>query len=89
MHNKVSFTARVSFTALSFIQFIMSSIKWWNGLHGRAAGLYILVKPYVMGSIPNVSHKFRILLIIIHVYLIKQPNDTLSQIYVQMYIRVD
>ena len=39
---------------------------------------YTLVKPVVTGSIPAVSHKFRI----------KQPNGTLSRMYVQTYIRV-
>ena len=49
---------------------------------------YRLVKPDVTGSIPDVSHKFRIVWIIIHACLIKQPNGTLSQNYVQPYIGV-
>ena len=50
--------------------------------------LYTLVKPEVTGSIPGVSHKFRIVWIIIPVSLIKQPNGTLSQMHVQTYITV-
>ena len=42
-----------------------------------------LVKPEVTGSIPGVSRKFRIVRIIIPACLIKQPNGTLSRIYVQ------
>ena len=49
---------------------------------------YTLVKPEVTGSIPGVSQKFRIVWIIIPACLIKQPNGTLSRIYVQTYIRV-
>ena len=40
------------------------------------------------GAIPGVSHKYRFVRIIIHVCLIKQPNGTLSRMYVQTYIRV-
>ena len=49
---------------------------------------HTLVKPEVTGSIPGVSHKFRIVWIIIPACLIKQPNGTLSRMYVQTYIRV-
>ena len=41
------------------------SSRWRNGSGGRAAGLYTLVKPEGTGSIPGVSHKFRIARIII------------------------
>ena len=41
--------------------------------------LYTLVKPEVSGSIPGVSHTFRIVLIIILACLIKQPNCKLSR----------
>ena len=50
----------------------------------RAAGLYTIVRPEVTGSIPGVSHKFRIVRIINSACLIKQPNG----MYVQTYIRV-
>ena len=49
---------------------------------------YKLVKQEATGSIPGVSHKFRIAWIIIPACLIKQPNGTLSWMYVQTYIRV-
>ena len=42
----------------------------------------------LLGSIPGVSHKLRILWIIIPACLIKQPNGTLSRMYVQTYISV-
>ena len=47
-----------------------------------------LVKPEVTGSAPGVSHKFRIVRIIISACLIKQPNDTLNRMYVQTFIRI-
>ena len=50
--------------------------------------LYTLVKPEVTGSIPGDSHKFEIVWIVIPACLIKQPNGTLSRMYVQTYIRV-
>ena len=50
-------------------------VMWRNGS-------YTLVKPEVTGSIPGVSHKFRIVWIIIPACLIKQPNGTLSRMYV-------
>ena len=50
--------------------------------------LYTLVKPDVTGSIPGVSHIFRIVWIIIPACLIKQPNGTLSRMYVQTFISV-
>ena len=49
---------------------------------------YTLVKSDVTGSIPGVSHIFRIVWIIIPACLIKQPNGTLSRMYVQTYISV-
>ena len=49
---------------------------------------YTLVKSDVTGSIPGVSHIFRIVRIIIPACLIKQPNGTLSRMYVQTYISV-
>ena len=49
---------------------------------------YTFVKPEVTGSTPGVSHKFRIVRIIIPACFIKQINGTLSQMYVQTYIRV-
>ena len=49
---------------------------------------YTLVKPEVTGSIPGVSHKFRIVRIIIPDCFIKQPNGKLSRMYVQTYFRV-
>ena len=66
---------------------------WWNSSVGRAADLiymylYTLVKSDVTGSIPGVSHIFRIVWIIIPACLIKQPNGTLSRMYVQTYISV-
>ena len=48
---------------------------WWNGSGDRAAGLYTLVKLEVTGSIPGVSHKCRIVRIIIPACLIKQVNN--------------
>ena len=61
-----------------------------NRSGGRAGGLfvYILVKPEVTGSIPSVSLKFKIVRIFISACLVKQPNGTLSRMYVQTYIRV-
>ena len=52
--------------------------------------LYALVEPEVTGLIPGVSHIFRIVWpwIIIPACLIKQPNGTLSRMYVQTYISV-
>ena len=54
---------------------LVSYVKkpWWNGSGGRAAGLiyYTLVKPEVIGSIPGVSHKFRIVSIIIPACLVR------------------
>ena len=47
-----------------------------------------IVKSDVAGSIPGVSHIFRIVWIIIPACLIKQPNGTLSRMYVQTYISV-
>ena len=47
--------------------------------------LYILVKPEVTSLIPGVSHKFRIVWIIIFACLINQPNGTLSRMHVQTY----
>ena len=44
--------------------------------------------PEVTGSIPDVSHKCRIVWIIIPACLIKQPNGTLSRMCVQTYISV-
>ena len=38
--------------------------------------------------IPSVSHKLRIVWIIIPACLIEQPNRTLIRMYVQMYMRV-
>ena len=61
---------------------------WQNCSGGRAAGLCTLVKPEVTGSIPGVSHKFRIARIIISACLIKQNNGILSPMYVQVYIRI-
>ena len=63
-------------------------LKWRNGSGGRAAGLYTLVKPEVTGLIPGVSHKFRIVWIIIPAFLIKQPNGILNLMYLQTYTRV-
>ena len=40
------------------------------------------------GSIPGVSHIFSMVWIIIPACLIKQPNSTLSRMYVQTYISV-
>ena len=48
---------------------------WWNSSD-------------VTGSIPGVSHIFRIAWIIIPACLIKQPNGTLSRMYVQTCISV-
>ena len=50
--------------------------------------LCTLVKSDVTGSIPGVPHIFRIVLIIIPACLIKQPNVSLSRMYVQTYISV-
>ena len=41
-----------------------------------AVDSYTLVKPEVQGSIPGVSHKFRIVRLIIPACLIKQPNSS-------------
>ena len=56
---------------------------WWNSSVGRAADLIYTcqVRCYVTGSIPGVSHIFRIVWIIIPACLIKQPNGTLSRMY--------
>ena len=56
------------------------SIEYFSG--GMAQVVQLL------GSIPGVSHKLRILWIIIPACLIKQPNGTLSRMYVQTYISV-
>ena len=63
-------------------------ILWRNSSGGRAAGLIYTYRqlPEVTGSIPGVSHKFRIVRIIIPACLIKQPNGTLSRMYVLTYM---
>ena len=65
-----------------------NSYKLRNGFGGRAAGLVHTCQAKVTGSIPGVSHKFRIVRISILACLIKQPNGTLSRTYVQTYIRI-
>ena len=60
---------------------------WQNGSGDSAEGLLAFAKLEVTGSIPGVSHKFRIAMIIIRAYLIKQPNNTLSRMYVQTHTR--
>ena len=60
-----------------------------NNSVGRAADLiYTCQVRDVTGSIPGVSHIFRIIWIIIPACLIQQPNGTLSRMYVQTYISV-
>ena len=46
------------------------------------------VKSDVVGPIPSVYHKVRIVRIIIPACLIKKPNGTLSRMYMQTYARV-
>ena len=50
-----------------------------NDTGSRVTDLYALVKPEVTDSIAGVSHTFRIVRIIIPVYLIKQPTGSLSR----------
>ena len=69
------------YTSKKCLPNLLHSVKR-NGSGGRAAGLYTLVKP----EVTSVSHKFRIVLIIISACLIKQP--TLSRMYVQTHISV-
>ena len=56
-----------------------------NNISGMAQVVELLE---VTGSIPGVSHKLRIVWIIIPACLIKQPNSTPSRMYVQTYITV-
>ena len=65
---------------------IGTGFTWQCG--GIAHMLNITCQVRVTGSIPGVSHIFRIVWIIIPACLIKQPNGTLSRMYVQTYISV-
>ena len=56
---------------------------WWNSSVGRAADLIYTCQVRCEGSIPGVSHIFRIVWIIIPACLIKQPNGTLSRMHVK------
>ena len=62
---------------------------WWNSSVGRAADLIYTCQVRCHGFDSQcVSHIFRIVWIIIPASLIKQPNGTLSRMYVQTYISV-
>ena len=54
-------------------------LLWGNSSGGKTAGVYRLAKLDVTVSISGVSHKFRIVRIIIPACLIKQPNCKLSR----------
>ena len=59
---------------------------WWNSSVGRAADLIYTCQARC--RFPVFPHIFRIVWIIIPACLIKQPNGTLSRMYVQTYVSV-
>ena len=70
---------------------IYKFIKGQNNLLTYYGGITqvvgLLVCMHLLSQIPGVSHKFRIVRMIIPACLIMQPNGTLSRMYVQTYIR--
>ena len=78
-NNTSDFSIRDPLSLPSCYWYRIHLAMWWNSSVGRCHGF---------DSRRGVSHIFRIVWIIIPACLIKQPNGTLSRMYVQTYISV-
>ena len=84
-NNTSDFSIRDPLSLPSCDWYMIYLAMWWNSSVGRATDLIYTCQARCHGSIP---HIFTIVWIIIPACLIKQPNGTLSRMYVQTYISV-
>ena len=87
-NNTSDFSIRDPLSLPSCDWYMIYLAMWWNSSVGRTADLIYTCQVRCHGFESGVSHIFRIVWIIIPACLIKQPNGTLSRMFVQTYISV-